>query len=47
MSNEETYQINNSFLSGRRISFMAKDNSGQQKFVFSGRAEDGTITGTV
>jgi len=47
MSNEETYQINNSFLSGRRISFMAKNNSGQQKFVFSGRAEDGTITGTV
>lgn len=46
-SKEETYHIKNSFLSGRRIGFMAKNNSGEKEYVFNGQVEKGKITGII
>jgi SAM-dependent methyltransferase len=39
--------IENSLLSGKRISFMATNPSNGKKYVYSGRAENGVITGMV
>lgn len=39
--------VKNSLLSGKRISFLAVDNSSQKEFVFSGKAGDGIIEGII
>lgn len=39
--------VENSLLSGKRISFTATNSSNSKKYVFSGRAENGQITGIV
>jgi SAM-dependent methyltransferase len=39
--------VENSLLSGKRISFTATNPSNSKKYVFSGRAENGVITGIV
>ena len=47
MSEETSFQVQNSLLSGKRISFTANEKSGQQKFVFSGQVEQEKISGIV
>lgn len=44
-TDEAVYSVNNSFLKGNRISFMA--NSGDTKYVYSGHIEGGNITGNI
>lgn len=46
-SENEVFKIENSLLSGKRISFNATDDSGQNKFVFSGEVKDDKIEGVV
>lgn len=47
VSESTTYKIEDSLLSGKRISFTATDDSNKKKFVFSGGVEDGRIEGFV
>lgn len=46
-SNSSSYDLEESLLSGERISFTATDNSNQKKLVFSGEVKDDRIEGVV
>lgn len=45
LSDESTFNVENSVLSGKRISFTASDESGNKKLVFSGQVEGDKIEG--
>lgn len=47
ISDEKFLEVENSLLSGKRISFMATNPSNSKKYVYSGQADDGKITGIV
>lgn len=47
ISGSSTYNVEQSSLSGKRISFVATDNFNQKKLVFSGKVEGGKIEGIV
>ena len=47
LSGEKIFEVENSALSGKRISFTANNPSNNKKYVYSGRAENGVITGIV
>jgi hypothetical protein len=46
-SNSSSYDVQESLLSGERISFTVTDNSNQKKFVFSGEVKGDKIEGVV
>jgi hypothetical protein len=46
-SEGKLFDVENSLLSGKRISFIATNPSNGRKYVYSGRAENGIITGIV
>jgi len=47
ISDEKFLEVENSLLSGKRISFTVKSFSTGKKYVYSGQADDGKITGIV
>ncbi len=47
LSDDSSLIVENNFLSGRRISFTATDNSTQKKYVYSGLINNGKIEGVV
>jgi SAM-dependent methyltransferase len=47
LSNGKFLDVENSLLSGKRISFTATNPSNSKKYVYSGRADNGVITGIV
>jgi len=47
LSHGKFFDVENSLLSGKRISFTANNPSNRKKYVYSGRAENGLITGIV
>ncbi|HSM48954.1 MAG TPA: hypothetical protein VK872_14135, partial [Draconibacterium sp.] len=47
LSHGKLLDVENSLLSGKRISFTANNPSNRKKYVYSGRADNGVITGIV
>ncbi|MFW6257290.1 MAG: hypothetical protein ACOC11_00775, partial [Prolixibacteraceae bacterium] len=47
LSGESTFDVKNSLLSGKRISFTASDKFSGKNLVFSGQVEDDEIKGMV